>query len=78
MIVYRTLCVRGIIDQEKLENELLVAWNGEDVYQCDSIVKEALKTYFASYKDPKSRGGHFIKRSEDIKSYSHSKAIDTH
>ena len=72
-----TPSVRGILNQERLENEVMVAWNGEDVFHCDSVVKEALKTYWEGKKDTKNWQGHFVRRSEDIQPHVHSQAIDS-
>ena len=32
-----TPSLRGILDQRRLEDEILVAWNGEDVFHCDQV-----------------------------------------
>jgi hypothetical protein len=61
--------IRGITNQERLENEMWVAVNGPEVPHCEGIVKEAIREG--------EGGGHFIRRSENIKSYSVSKAVDT-
>ena len=68
---------RGIILQQRLEDETIVSWNGEDVMHCDPIVKEALSAYFKQYKRQSSRGGHFVRRSSNIKPYMVSEAVDT-
>ena len=72
-----TPALRAILNQRRLEDEIMVAWNGEDIYHCDSIVKEAMETYWAESKHVKDRSGHFIRRSEDIKSYVVSASIDS-
>ena len=41
--------LRGLLDQERIENEMMVAWNGEDLYHCDSIVKDALQSYLSDF-----------------------------
>ena len=33
---------RGILHQERLEDEVMVVWNGEDVMNCDSLVRETM------------------------------------
>ena len=68
---------RGILKQERLEDEALFAWNGEDVVHCDPLVREALALYCSKYKKDGDKGGHFIRRSENIKAYLVSEAIDT-
>ena len=44
-------------------NEMMLAWNGEDIYHCDSIVKEALESYLSDCKREGDKEGHFIRRS---------------
>ena len=72
-----TPSLRAILDQRRLEDELLVAWNGEDVYHCEAVVKEALGTYWGQCKSLANREGHFIRRSENIESYVTSEAVDS-
>ena len=68
---------RVILKQERLEDEVMVAWNGEDVYHCEPVVREALKSYWSKSKLLATReGGHFVRRGEDIRSYAVSEAID--
>ena len=69
--------VRGLTDQTRIENEMIIAWNGEDIYHCDSIVKEALGSYLSDCKREGDREGHFIRRSSNVKSYLVSKAVDS-
>ena len=33
---------RGILNQQRLEDEVMVAWNGEETVHCDPLVREAL------------------------------------
>ena len=58
---------RGIINQDRLINELWVAINGPEVAHCESIVRESLKDLNTN----------FIRRDRDIKSYAVSKAVDS-
>ena len=62
-----------------LKHERLVAWNGEDVVHCDCdpLVREALALYSSQYKMVGNKKGHFIRRSENIKDYIISEAVDT-
>ena len=46
---------RGIIPQNRLEDETIVSWNGEDVMHCDPIVKEAMRAYISQYKMQQGR-----------------------
>ena len=72
-----TPAFRAILDQQRLEDEVIVAWNGEDTFHCDPVVKEALETYWGSCKTLSNRDGHFVRRSEHIKSYMVSKTVDS-
>ena len=60
---------RGITSQARLENKVWVAVNGPEVVHCEGIVKEAIKEGLG--------GGHFIRRSQNIKTYKVSKAVDS-
>ena len=53
----------------------MIAINGPTVVNCDSVVAEALDSYWAAAR--REGGGHFIRRSEDVRSYRVSKAVDT-
>ena len=72
-----TPSLSAIINQERLEDEVMVAWNGEDVFHCDAVVKEALDSYWGKCKMVTNRGGHFIRRSDNINSYIVSEAVDS-
>ena len=54
-----------------------IALNGPEVAHCSGIVKEAMKSYWEDSKDEKNRKGHFIRRSENIISYTVSEAVDS-
>ena len=41
---------RGILNQERLEDEVMVAWIGEDVMNCDSLVRETMISFTSQYK----------------------------
>ena len=68
---------RAILDQKRVEDEVMVAWSGEDTFHCDSVVKEALETYWGSCKTLSNRDGHIVRRSDHIKSYLVSKTVDS-
>ena len=57
---------RGILNKERLEDETLVDWNGEDVVHCDPLAKEVISLYSSEYKIEGYKEGHFIS-SECIK-----------
>ena len=61
--------VRGITNQVRLENEVQVAINGPAVQHCRGIVREAMRVG--------EGGGNFIRRSNNIKQYTVSKAVYT-
>ena len=51
---------RGILNKERLEDETLVAWIGEDVVHCDPLVREVLALYSSKHKMEGYKEGHFI------------------
>ena len=63
------LKVRGITNQVRLENEVQVAIKGPEVQHCRGIVREAMRVGEGA--------GNFIRRSNNIKQYTVSKAVDT-
>ena len=65
------------LSQERLENESMVAINGPAVPHCDGIVEEALELYWAKAKRLGERGGHWIRKSDNIIPYIVSAAVDT-
>ena len=46
-----------------LKTQMMAAWNGEDIYHCDSVVDEALDIYLSKCKREGDREGHFIRQS---------------
>jgi hypothetical protein len=63
------------LSQERLCAEAMIAINGPTVVNCDSVVAESLDSYSAAAR--RAGGGGFIRRSENMKSYMVSKAVDT-
>ena len=74
--------------QERLNDEGLVAWNGdspvdhifpigEDVVHFDSLVSEALTLYSSQYKKEGFQEGYFIRKSENIKDSIISEVLDS-
>ena len=61
--------VRGITNEQTIEDEVWVALNGPKVVHCEGVVKEAMRV--------REGGGHFIRQSQNIKSYTVSKAVDS-
>ena len=61
--------VRGITDQDRLEDEVWVAINGPEVVHYEGIVREAIRVG--------EEGGHSIRRRGKLKIYGVSKAVDS-
>ena len=64
----RTLC------QDRLIREGIVAINGPQVVHCDTVVREGLKSYWSRAR--RAGEGHWIRRSDNIQSYTVSKVVD--
>ena len=64
------------LSQERLENECMVAINGLAVPHCDGIVEEALDLHWAKAKRVGEKGGHWIRKSENVIPYTVSQAVD--
>ena len=58
---------RGLLIQQRIEDEMIVSWNGEDIYHCDDVVEKTMNTY----------KGNFIRRSGRVNTYLVSKAVDS-
>ena len=67
---------RGL-GQTTMEDEMWIAINGPEVVYCDSVVLEALKLYWEKSKLAGNRDGHYIRRSQNIKDWFISKAVDS-
>lgn len=65
------------LSQERLQAESMIALNGPSVFNCDAVVGEALKSYWSKAKRAGDRDGHFVRRSNYVKCYTVSKAIDS-
>ena len=65
------------LSQERLEKESMVAINDPAVLHCDGIVEEALELYWTKAKRVGERGGHWIRKSDNIIPYIVSAAVDT-
>ena len=53
-----------------------VAINGPEMTHCTSVVREAMSSYWGGARQEGNRRGHFVRRSEKIKSYIVSEAVD--
>ena len=51
-------------------DEMWVSVNGPELVHCDPIVREAMANYWGGKM-------HFVRRSNNIKTYAHSEAIDS-
>ena len=67
---------RRPLTQERLEQECMVAINGPDEVHCDSVVTEALVSYWGHKAEVGNRKGHWVRRDRDIKQYAVSEAVD--
>ena len=67
---------RRPLTQERLEQECMVAINGPDEVHCDSVVTEALASYWGRKAEVGNRQGHWVRRDRDIKQYAVSEAVD--
>ena len=68
---------RRPLTQERLEQECMVAINGPPEVHCDSVVTEALASYWGRKTEEGNRQGHWVRRDRDIKQYAVSGAVDS-
>ena len=54
----------------------MVAVNGCEIFHCNSLVKEAMGKYWSNSKRREDLHGHFVRRSSNIKDYTHSEVVD--
>ena len=40
---------RGLLIQQRIEDEMIVSWNGEDIYHCDDVVEKTMHTYKGNF-----------------------------
>ena len=66
---------RGL-KEESIQTEMMIACNGPPVQHSMSVVEGGMKRYWTKAASVKDRDGHFIRRSENIKSFQVSKAVD--
>ena len=64
------------LKEENIQNEMMIACNGPPVQHCMSVVEGAMTRHWMKALRVKDRGGHFIRRSENVKSFLVSKAVD--
>ena len=65
------------LTQLRLEQEGMIAINGPADVHCDAVVEEALSSYWGRQKMAGNKGGHWTRRSDNVKSYTISEAVDT-
>ena len=61
MVETHTPSSRGILNKYRLEDVTLDVWNGEDVFYCDPLVREAVGLYFSEKQIIGNKEGHFIR-----------------
>lgn len=66
-----------VLSQDRLEDEAMVSINGPELTHADPVIKEALRAYWQGSKNKGNTGGHFIRRSNNIKPYKVSGAVDS-
>jgi hypothetical protein len=64
------------LSSDTIQTEMMIAVNGPDVPHCDSVVEETMLEYWRRMKPGTLQDGHFVRRSDRIKSYFISKAVD--
>ena len=64
------------LKEENIQNEMMIACNGPPVQHSMSVVEGAMTRHWMKALRVKDRGGHFIRRSENVKSFLVSKAVD--
>ena len=57
--------------------QMWVAVNGPEMAHCTGVVRDAMASYWSSSKLEGNRRGHFVRRSEKIKSYTVSETVDS-
>ena len=64
---------RRDLGQDHMEDEVTIAINGPEVVHCEAVVEESMTKYW----DERGSGdGHFVRKSENIKSYFVSSSVD--
>ena len=64
------------ISENRLDDEVMVAINGPELVHSDDIVDEAMAEYLSKSRRRNDKESHFVRRSQHIKSYCISKAVD--
>ena len=67
---------RRPLTQTRVEQECMVAINGPKDVHCDSVVMEALASYWSNQTMVGNRQGHWVRRDQNIKQYVVSQAVD--
>ena len=65
------------ISNDRAEMEVSLAVNGPLLQHADKLIKKAIKEMFKDVKDVNNRGGHFVRRMDNIADYSVSKSVDS-
>jgi hypothetical protein len=64
------------LKDETILTELVIAVNGPLVQHCNKVVESTMKTYWKKNKIKSLQDGHFVRKSNRIKPYFVSKAVD--
>ena len=64
------------LGEKMVITETAVNINGPNPVNCDGVVEQALQLYCSKYKKKNNAGGHFIRKSDNIKSWLVSKSVD--
>ena len=65
------------LKSESIQNEMMVAVNGPLVQHSTTVVEEAMVLYWKEMKRETLQAGHFTRRSENVKSFTVSKTVDS-
>ena len=65
------------LSSETSHAELMIAVNGPEVQNSQTVVEEAMTEYWRKMKTPGLQGGHFVRRSSNIKQYCVSSTVDS-
>ena len=65
------------LKEESIQIEMMIACNGPPVHHSKGVVRDSMKRYWMKSKNAEDLDGHFIRRSEDMRTYLVSKSIDS-
>ena len=65
------------LNDETIQTELVIAVNGPAIQHCDKVVETTMRAYWRMTNRKSFLEGHFVRKSEKIKNYLVSKAVDS-